>query len=173
MEYVTSQFVEQVRDELRHGRLHLVNRHALLQATAKPEIRETQARLIFKPVAEHITITEVCWAKLLQTCRSHPHLASGYAAGNLLNLLCYHNQDLRHYDFSKLTIRHADLREVNLQQLNFEQAHFVQSILPDPLLWSREFDSAISAARRAAEIAQNRAPRSARDTILRVRRIHV
>jgi hypothetical protein len=37
----------------------------------------------------------------------------------------------------------------------------------------REFDCAISAARSAAEMAQNGAPRDARGTVLRVRRTHV
>jgi hypothetical protein len=37
----------------------------------------------------------------------------------------------------------------------------------------REFDSAISAARRVAEMAQKRIPRVARDTFLRIRRLHV
>jgi hypothetical protein len=40
-------------------------------------------------------------------------------------------------------------------------------------LISREFDSAISAARRAAEMAQKRIPGVARDTFLCIRRIHV
>ncbi|HEY9624886.1 MAG TPA: hypothetical protein V6C78_31450 [Crinalium sp.] len=39
--------------------------------------------------------------------------------------------------------------------------------------FKREFDCAISAARRAAEMAQKGAPRVARGTFLRIRRIHV
>lgn len=122
MEYVTSRFVEQVKDELCHGTLNLLNSHALLQATAKADIRETQTQLILKPIADRVTTTETHWATLLQTCRNQPHLASGYAAGNLLNLLCHYNHDLSRYDFSHLTIRQADLQKINLQQVNFDQA---------------------------------------------------
>ncbi|HEY9664200.1 MAG TPA: hypothetical protein V6C65_37630, partial [Allocoleopsis sp.] len=132
MEYVTHCFIEQVNDELCHGSLNLFNSHALLQATAKPAIRESQTRLILQPIADRVTTTEAHWAALLQTCRSQPHLASGYAAGNLLNLLCHCNQDLSHYDFSRLTIRQADLRGMNLQQVNFDQTSFIQSTCSIP-----------------------------------------
>jgi hypothetical protein len=134
MEYVTSRFVEQVRDELENGIINLFNRHALLQATATVNIREIQTQLILKPIADRATVTEIHWANLLQTCRSQPHLASGYTAGNLLNLLYCCNQDLSRYDFSKLTIRQADLRQMNLQQVNFDQANFIRSLVPNSLL---------------------------------------
>lgn len=134
MEYVTSRFVEQVKDELEHGIVDLLNCHALLQATAAVDIRKSQTRLILKAIADRVSITEAHWATLLQTCRSKPHLASGYAAGNLLNLLRHCNQDLSRFDFSKLTIRQADLRQMNLQQANFDQATFIQSLLPDFLI---------------------------------------
>jgi hypothetical protein len=134
MEYVTSRFVEQVRDELENGIINLLNCHALLQATATVDIREIQTRLILNPIAGRVTVTKTNWANLLQTCRSQSHMASGYAAGNLLNLLYHCNQDLSLYDFSNLTIRQADLRQMNLQQVNFDQANFIQSLVPHSLL---------------------------------------
>jgi hypothetical protein len=133
MEYFTSRFVEQVQDELKCRTLHLFNHHALTQATAKPEIRETQTRLFLKPLTEQIADTEEHWATLLQDCRTKPHLASGYAPGNLLKILHYFNQDLSLYDFSRLTIRQTDLWGVNWKQVNFDQASFIQCIVPDSL----------------------------------------
>ncbi|HEY9697861.1 MAG TPA: ATP-binding protein [Trichocoleus sp.] len=97
MEYVTSCFVEQIKDELYYGILSLLNNHALVQATATDDIRETQTRLILRPLAEQPIATEEYWATLLQACRNKPHLASGYAPSNLLNLLYHRNQDLSRY----------------------------------------------------------------------------
>jgi hypothetical protein len=110
MEYVTNQFVGRICDELQNGIVNLLNHHALLQTTAKDHIQETQRQLILKPIADRLIVTDEHWATLLQTCRSQPRIASGYAAGNLLHLLNRQQQNLNHYDFSGLTFRQADLR---------------------------------------------------------------
>jgi hypothetical protein len=59
------------------------------------------------------------------------------------------------------------------QKPDFASASRLQNRAIKFTLTPREFDCAISAARRAAEIAQSCVPRVARDTTLRIRRIHV
>jgi NB-ARC domain len=110
MEYATTRFIEQVDDELQNGIVNLLNHYALLQTSASEDTQVTQRRLILKPIADRLIVTDGHWATLLQTCRSQLHIASGYAAGNLLHLLNHQQQDLSHYDFSGLTFRQSDLR---------------------------------------------------------------
>ncbi len=133
MEYVTDRLVEQVSEELRTGRADLLNRYALIEASGKHYVRDMQVQLLLQPLAHSLTTTDEPYAPMLQSWRDQPLFATGYAPGNLLNLLCQRQQPLRGYDFSHLTIRQADLIGVNLEAVNFAQAHFVQSVFTHPL----------------------------------------
>lgn len=54
MEYVTSRLIEQVYTEIINGTATLLNSHALIKAQAKDYIRNTQIRLILKPIADRL-----------------------------------------------------------------------------------------------------------------------
>lgn len=129
MEYVTERLIEQVSHELSDINLYLFNTHALIKATAKDYVRQTQIRLILQPILNCLDSTEEQLATLLRTVRNQFQLSSGYSAGNLLNLLCYSDIDISNYDFSRLTIRQAYLKSRHLHQINFANAHFTNAVL--------------------------------------------
>ncbi|GAB4375160.1 MAG: NB-ARC domain-containing protein [Elainellaceae cyanobacterium] len=129
MEYVIDRFVERVSDELRIGNLELFNSHALIEATTRDYVRETQVRLILQPVLNSLNQAEECLTALLKLVRSQPQLSSGYSAGNLLNILCYLNFDIRNYNCSHLTIRQVYLKSKHLYPINFANSHFVSPAL--------------------------------------------
>lgn len=114
--------------------LPLLHSHALMKATAKEYIRETQVALVLKPIADYL----LRWASseslfrheilaLLKQLRRHPLGQKGYCVGNLLNLCCCAGLDLAGLDFSRLTLRQAYVPHVQLHGVDFQGAQFVQS----------------------------------------------
>lgn len=130
MEYVTSDFTEQIATELVTQRPLLLDRHALLKTTANDYIRQTQACLILDAIASKL------WAAFKDASSLHQHLQhliqrlrtqstpSIYSAGNLINLLRHLKCDLNGLDLSGLHIVHASLQGIPLRQVNFQGATF-------------------------------------------------
>jgi WD40 repeat protein len=58
---------------------------------------------------------------------------AGYAAGNLLNLLCHLELDLTGYDFSGLAVWQAFLRDVDLHEVNFAGADIARSVFTETM----------------------------------------
>jgi WD40 repeat protein len=167
MEYVTDRLIEQVSQEITTSPFFtppspsspppispfptpysLLTTCALIKATAKDYLRETQTRLILAPIAERL---RVIWRspemlkqnvnELLTHLRSLTHTTPGYGAGNLLNLLCYLKTDLTSLDVSHLPIRQAFLQGVNLHQVNFAHGEFTRTVFAESLgnVWSVAF----------------------------------
>ena len=135
MEYVTKQLISQVCTEIVTDNILLLKRHALLKATAKDYIKETQVRLILKPVIDELlnvfddfNTIENQLNKILFNLRETLTLVPGYTAGNILNLLCQLKTDLSGYDLSNLNVWQADLRKVNLQGASFQNANLAKSV---------------------------------------------
>ncbi|UBF23746.1 pentapeptide repeat-containing protein [Kovacikia minuta CCNUW1] len=165
MEFVTERFVEQVSGQVVGGRWQVIGNqesesvqhstfkiqdssptphsllptplftHALLKATARDYIRETQIRLIVQPTIAQLLrqlgtrrAIEVQLAQILDQQRQQGALESGYGAGNVLNLLIELGSDLSGFNFSHLPIWQAYLQGVNLQQSNFAGADFSRSV---------------------------------------------
>ena len=138
MEYTTQRLVEQIVQELLGEKsisLGLFKAHALIKATSKDYIRETQKQLIVQPLLEELLIELGSQEKLvllLQNLvdrqRYQSATLSGYAGGNVLNLLVHLQVDLRGYDFSNLTVRQAHLQNVNLAGTNFQDTNFDKSV---------------------------------------------
>ncbi len=138
MEYVTARLIEQVCHEIETGEVVLFDSHALVKATAKDYLRETQTRLILKEVADRLAITlgskanvESQLKKILSSLRNNPR--RGYSGGNIINLLCHMQIDLTDYNFSNLTIRQAYLQDVSLQNVNFASADLSKSVFAKTL----------------------------------------
>ncbi|MDF5727192.1 MAG: NB-ARC domain-containing protein [Rhizonema sp. PD38] len=154
MEYLTTQFVEQISQEVQMGlalkpqKNPLFKSHVLLKAQAKDYVRETQVRFILKPVCDRLltdlagqsTLEEVL-TQILQSLRGKTPLEIGYAGGNILNLLCQQQRCLSDYDFSDLTIWQAYLPQVNLHHLNFVGADLSKSVFAETLgiIWCVAF----------------------------------
>ena len=137
MEYVTAKLIEAVCAEIATGEMILLQRYALLKATAHDYIRETQVRLILQPIIERLKIDfgdfgqiEARLNKLLAKLRTSA-LKLGYAGGNILNLFCQLKTDLKGYDFSSLNVWQADLRRVNLHHVSFQNANLANSVFAE------------------------------------------
>ena len=127
MEFLTERFISRVSEEFLTQKLELFHRHALMKAIAKDYVRETQVRLILRPVGDRIDNLEQQGRELLALIRQHSHWSKGYAGGNLLNLLLSLNAEVIGYDFSHLTIWQADLREACLHQVNLTNSDLDKS----------------------------------------------
>lgn len=146
LEYIVDRLVEQVCEEIRIESFDLFDSHALIKATTKDFVRQSQIRFLLEPVTDrlntlirHRNIED--WAReTLSKLREENQPLKGYTAGNLLNLFCYLKIDLKGYDFSNLTIRQAYLRGVSLPQVNFAYSHFHRSV------FTETFSSVLSVA---------------------------
>ncbi len=119
MEYMTQQLVERVCKEIATAEISLFRSHSLIKAQTYDYVREAQIRLILKPVRDRLlaclkgkTNTEHQLWSLLSTLRGKPVDETGYAGGNILNLLWQLNVDLSDRNFSDLVIRQAYLPKV-------------------------------------------------------------
>ncbi|MDY6784445.1 MAG: NB-ARC domain-containing protein [Cyanobacteriota bacterium] len=135
MEYISDRFIAQVCEEIQRDSFALLKNHALLKAQAKDYIRETQWRLLLRPVRDRLLTaygtTENLTARLagvLDNFRDKPSLQTGYIGGNILNLLCQMGTDLAEYDFSRLVLWQAYLRGVALHRVNFTGSDLSKSV---------------------------------------------
>ncbi|MCC5660791.1 hypothetical protein LC608_28220 [Nostoc sp. XA010] len=140
MEYVTSSLIELVCQEIVIQNIDLFRCHALMKATGKDYIKDTQIRLIIKPVIDGLL--NVLRSKrniqnqliqVLTKLRETSPLEPGYTAGNILNLLSYLETDLSGYDFSYLTVWQADMRSINLHDTNFAHADLAKCVFAETL----------------------------------------
>jgi WD40 repeat protein len=135
MEYVSAQLIEYICEEIITGEISLLDSHALLKARAKDYIRETQLRLIVRPIIDRLTISlgtktnvDRRLTQIISELREPLPIEIGYAAGNILNLLVQLQIDLRDRDFSSLVIWQADLRDVNLSGVNLSHCDLSKSV---------------------------------------------
>jgi WD40 repeat protein len=138
MEYVANRLVEQVCEEIATQNIDLFRCYALMKATAKDYVRDTQIRLILKPVIDGLLsvfrskrnlVNQL--NKILVRLREESPLEQSYTAGNVLNLLCQLQTDLSGYDFSHLPVWQADLRNVKLHDVNFQNANLAKSVFAE------------------------------------------
>lgn len=138
MEYMTEKLIEQIDEEIGRNQhpITLFRSHALIKATAKDFIRQTQIRTILEPLATRLLNTfgskqnvENQLKQLLsQLHKIEPTTSVGYSGGNLLNLLCHLQIDLSDYDFSQMPIRQAYLPNVELHRVNFAHSELAKSV---------------------------------------------
>ena len=138
MEYMTERLVEQVYNELSsetNKKFRLINRHALINTKAKDYIIKAQISLIIQPLIDKLLTScdddkEKLKEKFVQKVselRDKP-LESGYAGGNILNILAQVKVDLTKLDCSELEIRQAYLQDVDLRDVNFTNSDLSQSV---------------------------------------------
>ncbi len=146
IEYTIQRLIEQVRQELRVWGVEcgvwgsLLQTHALIKATAKDYIRETQRQMIVRPLVEQLLVELGSQHSLVQILnyvleqqRHQAAIITGYVGGNILNLLVYLQVDLRGYDFANLIIYQADLQRVNLAGTSFQNVAFDKSVFAENL----------------------------------------
>ncbi|MDZ8050380.1 MAG: pentapeptide repeat-containing protein [Aulosira sp. ZfuVER01] len=135
IEYVTDQLVAFTCKEIINQDHEILRNYALIKAQSKDYLRQAQIRLILSPVIENLMLAlgscnqiQLQLHELLKKLKQEPLNHSGYAAGNILNLLRQIQANFSNYDFSHLTICQAYLQDVNLQGVNFSHCYFSKSI---------------------------------------------
>lgn len=139
IEYLTDALIDRVCREVEHATapdLPYLSSFALLKASAKTYVRQSQSRRIVEPIigrladrfGRHGSVQRI--NALLARLHIAPPTPS-YAAGNLLNLLVALDADLRGYDFSGLTIRQAYLADTRLHDVSFAGAELRDCALRD------------------------------------------
>ncbi|MGG6267827.1 NB-ARC domain-containing protein [Leptolyngbya sp. AN03gr2] len=148
MEYVIDRFIDRIYQEFCSESFQLLMSHALIKATVEDHIRDRQIRMIMQPLVDRLTAPTHCHTDLedklknvLVKLRQHYGCAPGYAAGNILNLLCCLKTELTNYDFSGLAVWQAQLQGVSLHQVNFANADLKKSVFSETLgnVWSVAF----------------------------------
>src|SRR5438067_167973 len=92
LEYVTDRLVEDVSGEIARGRADLLVEHPLIQAQARDYVRESQERLLGRPVLQLLqtendkTGIERLLLTLFDGLRGRPITAQGFGPGNVVNL---------------------------------------------------------------------------------------
>jgi WD40 repeat protein len=147
-EYVLKKLIEKVTQEIITGEIDLLLSHSLMQAQAKEYIRDAQKRFILQPLGEKLlaqlrstkALSKQIKQILTRIRRDRPQV-SGYAPGNLLNLLNHLKIDLSGYNFSELNVWQAYLADTQLHEVNFASADLSRSIFSETLdgVWSVAF----------------------------------
>jgi len=144
MEYMTEQLIEQVCEEIEgienNPESLYFTAYALIKATAKDYVRESQFRLILQPIARRLcerfnstAALEQQMLRILMIVRQVETNSSGYGAGNLLNLMTHLQLDLAGYNFSHLTIRQAYLQNTPLHRVNLAYSHLIACRFAQPV----------------------------------------
>ncbi|PSB57870.1 NB-ARC domain-containing protein [Chamaesiphon polymorphus] len=150
MEYVTVRFIDRIWQELDTHEFELFRTHAIIRATAKDYIRETQQRLLLIPTLDRLTkfqttaTIESKFRSLINYFRqqqlddrsfknSTNTTKIGYAIGNIINLLLGLKIDLTGYNFSYLPICQAYLQGVDLPLVNFAYCHLDRTVFSQSL----------------------------------------
>lgn len=135
IEYLTEQLIQQVCTEVTQGEIHLLNRHALLKASAKEYIRDSQARSIVEPIAARLTSTvgnrqaiATQLMTIVQQTQAHQPPKPDYLIGNILNLLRQNDTPIHGADFSRLVIWQAYLQGWMLQDVNLTGSDLTKSV---------------------------------------------
>lgn len=149
IEYATASMVKRISEALRKAiqqsvhslsdggspdallaALRMLNSRALIKASARDNVREMQTRLILGPIMEDIGSE---WGReqirdafdsMLHLWRGEIGSRSGYAAGNILNLLAGLGIALDEIDVSNLAVWQACLNNVNLHEARFSGVNF-------------------------------------------------
>ncbi|MDB9527003.1 NB-ARC domain-containing protein [Oscillatoria sp. CS-180] len=139
MDYLIGELIEQVCREINHHELNLLRSHALVQANAKDYIYEAQTRLILQPIAERLQADypvtadwSVHLSEMLASLKGKPAQETGYAGGNLFNLLRHLQVDLQSYDFSELILWQANCQGLTLRDTSFANSDLSNALFNQP-----------------------------------------
>ena len=134
MEYAISQMLKQVTEEIETTKPKLLVSHALIKAQSHEYLRRIQNRITLKPLAHQLTQVNQQSAlirqlqQIIDNLRGKTAADTGYAVGNIINLLQQLEINLSNYDFSQTHIRQAYLQNVNLHNVKLTHASIRESV---------------------------------------------
>ena len=107
MEYMTINFIDRIYQEVISEDILLFKSHALLKATSADYIQDIQRRLILKPILERLALffgnnhqVEANLINILDNFRGKSLHSTGYAVGNIINLISDSSSLIGNQDFS-------------------------------------------------------------------------
>ena len=134
MEYMTERLVAGAVEEIKTGKIELLNKYALIKTNAKDYIRFSQIRVILEPILANLQSDLKFQSEIekklknnLYNLREKFSNQPGYCGGNLINFLRQLKADLTGYDFSGLNIWQADLQGACLHDCNFSNTNISKS----------------------------------------------
>ncbi len=140
MEYITEQLIEHICQELLTEEVSFMMDYALVKVQAKDYVRESQVRVILEPIVDRLKYTFKSLRdinnklkRILLKLQAEYAVSSGYAGGNIINLMRQLQANLTASDFSNLAIWQAYLKDVNLHQVNFAHADLSKSVFAENL----------------------------------------
>lgn len=135
MDFFCSKLAETIAEELKTRKIKHFDTHALIKATAEDFIRESQITAIVEPLIEHLGSFYGNTQKIIdnltstiELTRENFQLSSGYAAGNIINIMTHLKSSIDGYNFSGLSIRQAYLQGISAKSTNFSRAHFSNTL---------------------------------------------
>ena len=138
MEYVTGALLDQLSDEIVTQAMDHLHRYAVEQAQAKDYVRQTQVRLLVRPLVERLRAELASDSRiegqllaLLMHFRTEDGNSQGYGPANVISLLKALRSDLRGLDLSRLVIRGAYLQGVEMQDANLSGAVMRECVLSE------------------------------------------
>jgi WD40 repeat protein len=128
-EYLCGNFSERLVAEIESEQIVLLNKYPLLDPHEREYLKQQRIQSKIVPILDRLlaiykhpaaiaTKLQGLLAKLRQECNLEP----GYAAGNILNLLCFGRAPLGALDCSNLAIESACLEGIELHDVNFTNA---------------------------------------------------
>lgn len=107
IEYLTAQLIQRSCAEISQQTPDVLNRHALLKASVKDYLRESQARSLLAPIAAQLSnllgnpaAIARQFAAIIQDLQRREPRKPGYLAGNILNLWRQGDLPIQGADFS-------------------------------------------------------------------------
>src|SRR2546421_2932631 len=138
MEYLTDALLDQLSEEIRTMALDHLHQYALEQAQAKDYVRQTQVRLLVRPLLERLRAqldsdsrVEDQLLHLLAHFRAEDGSSQGYGPTNVISLLKALPSDLRGLDLSRLALRGAYLQGVEMQDASLAGATLRDSVFTE------------------------------------------
>lgn len=138
MEYVTGILLSNLEKELITQKPKLLKTHFLINSQAPDYLREAQSQLILQPLVDRLisslvsthSLRQHLW-KTLELFRCKSNEETGYAVGNLINLLCHIKTDFHSRDLSNLVICQAHFAKTLLRDVDFRGSKFSQTVFTE------------------------------------------
>ena len=135
LEFITEKFIKIISQSLINNAIPILNQFSILKAMTRDYVRNSQERKILKPIYEiffdaegNKENVEKCLKKCLDFLRISYQIKSGYAGGNILNILCYMNFIISNYNFSGITVWNGFLQKNYFYNVDFSDSDLSKSV---------------------------------------------